>query len=143
MLAAATGALRARATDMPDWRAEFERWGVIADRAQAAYDDALARNQTGELSNEKFLAVLERDVLAPWHAARVGLAATTRHIPPAARGRFVEYDRYRALREQGWELMVQGLRADDPAKIERGKALHKTADELLEHIVASPKESRR
>lgn len=87
--------------------------------------------------------MLEHDVLAPWHAAWTRLAAITPHFPPSARGRFVEYDRYRALREQAWELMVQGLRADDPAKIERGRAMHKTADELLEHIVASPKESRR
>ena len=50
--------------------AELDRLAADVDRVLLVYDDAVARNANGTLTDGGFLAVMDNDVLRPWNAIR-------------------------------------------------------------------------
>lgn len=90
------------------------RWAEITDQARRLV-----------LSEEQLADAIERDILPAWHVARDRFARSG--AGGSRRELLLEYTR---LREEGWTVMAQGLRAHDEAMEERGVEQFRRADEV-------------
>lgn len=95
----------------------FGRWKSLIDE-----------NLAGSLSDDQVVDALEREVVPPWRAARVALEA---HPAAANHPLLIEYAR---AREEGWGLLIQGVRAKDQATLDRGRARLDEADAMVPRL---------
>lgn len=129
-LAVATMALKGR---VPDVHAQLDRFQTVEGEVVEKYNEASQKAVKGEISDDEFAGLIERDILVPWRALHVD-PATLRNVPRELRQLVRDIEEYRKAREQGWELMVRGLRTKDPDTIERGSDKLTEADRMVEKM---------
>ncbi len=127
--AGAVAALPKRA----DFPAEIDAFAAAETRALDALNRAVRASQEGAIDDDHFAAVVERDVLPPWRAARTRLAGL-QGLGAAELSRRDLLVEYMTAREEGWTLLDEGLRRRDPELVERGTARQKDAAQVLERL---------
>jgi membrane associated rhomboid family serine protease len=83
----------------------------------------------GKITDEEWVKVLDTEILPEWRACRARLDGLSLHgSAKTLRGRF---SRYMATRQEGWELMLAGIKANDVEKVKAGSAKVNQAAEQL------------
>lgn len=100
---------------------------VVLDR----WNTAVGKIKSGELSDAAAADLIEKDLLPPWRDAR---AAFERDGKGKLRDVMI---RYLHAREEGWEVIAQGLRAGEEATVMRGMKRFNEADAMVEEIKAA------
>jgi rhomboid protease GluP len=118
-----------------DFTAEINSFGAVERKALATYNAAMAQGQSKKLSDDKVADLIQKDVLPDWEAERGKLAAM-KGLPPAAQGFLSAVLNYMDARQQGWSLLVQGLRTHDSAVAQAGFAKEQSADALARAMAA-------
>jgi len=95
------------------------RWSELVDQAQA---DAVGDDQLAD--------VIEKEILPPWRAGREAFDQSGAGGPK----RDVLLD-YMRLRQEGWEMMIQGLRANDGDAVKRGQERFEEADAVGKKLI--------
>ncbi|HEU5058920.1 MAG TPA: hypothetical protein VFU21_20445, partial [Kofleriaceae bacterium] len=96
----------------------LERWNQLVTEAQA-----------GRLADDALAAAIEKELLPPWRQ----LEEQYRRDAEEDETRPIVLDYLRARRE-GWEIMVEGLRAHDEAKVKAGMERFKDGDAAIERM---------
>ena len=96
----------------------LERWNQLVTEAQA-----------GRIADEDLAAAIEKELLPPWRKLEqdYGRDSDGDEMRPLV------LDYLRARRE-GWEIIVEGLRAHDTAKVTAGMARFKEGDSAIERM---------
>jgi rhomboid protease GluP len=91
----------------------LSRFDAAEHHAITTWNDALRRHKAGELETTALAAILERDVLPPYRAARQA-AIATQDVPDRLRPLFQRLDDYTAARVAAWDAFDAVLREPDP-----------------------------
>ena len=91
------------------------RWNAVADQAQAA-----------RISDPLLADVIEDELLPQWRAARVAYERDAGN--DARRPKMLGYIK---AREEGWEIILVGLRTSDIEKVKQGMARFREAEGFL------------
>jgi rhomboid protease GluP len=118
-----------------DFTAEISSFAAVERKVLATYNAAMVQGQSKKLSDEKIADVIQKDVLPDWEAEHRRLAAL-KGLPPAVQGLLSALLNYMDERQQGWSLLVQGLRTHDVAVAKAGVAKEQSADMLARTMSA-------
>ncbi len=129
LAAVLAGALLAP-SPMREERAAFQSLASVEARVDARWGELLGQFQGQALTDDQLAAAIEQDILAPWRAA--GEAFRKSGAGGRQRGALLEYV---AARQEGWELVISGLRTHDSAAVDRGVLRLKEASERAEQAL--------
>jgi len=104
----------------------------------ATFNSTLSQLQQGQLTEAGLVRVLERDVLPPWRAQRDTLLRlqTLHRLPPHQQRLVAALVEYMTVRQEGWELLREGLRQNDPQALQRANDKQRQAEQVLERFGA-------
>lgn len=120
-----------RNADVAAVQQEMERFVTVEQTVPAQVADALRRLQQEQLTREEFAQVIEREVLPPWREQRQRIDALRPALPQP---RIPIVQEYMRLREEGWELLAQGMRTNDRQKLRQGEEKHHEAQRVTERL---------
>ncbi len=92
-----------------DVQAALFRFGEVEERVFAKFNDTAEKAQANELSDTQVSLILDQEILIPWRAARVAFE-TMDNVPIQQKPRFDKLVTYMNLREEAWQLLLQGIR---------------------------------
>ncbi len=116
-----------------DFTAEIKSFAAVESKVLATYRAALEQARSKKLSDDEVADLIQKDVLPDWEAERRRLAAL-KGLPPTAQGLLSALLNYMDVRQQGWSLLVQGLRTRDITATEAGAAKEQNADMLARGV---------
>ncbi len=116
-----------------DFQGEVGAFSTMEQPVLDRYNQLLEDARTGKLDTTACAAAIEREVLAPWRAARDRLARPRPWTPQQKRVIDLLV-RYAGEREAGFDAIARAARANDNAATERANQHHKRAEELIEEI---------
>jgi hypothetical protein len=102
-------------------------------KSLAAYRAALDQLRSKKLNEEEVADLIEKDVLPGWEAEQRKLAAL-KGLPPPLQGVVAALLPYMEAREQGWSLLVRGLRAHDMTAVRAAGVKQLEAERLAKLI---------
>jgi len=91
-------------------------FATIETKVLARWNEAVQQIQAGTLTDDKVADLIENELLPQWRTARAGYEANGEG---KLRALMLQY---LAVRQEGWEIMVPGLRAGDQEVVARGAA---------------------
>jgi rhomboid protease GluP len=109
---------------------ELARFRATESSVGRTYNQALERAKTGSLTDPDFARILDLEVIAPWHSARMRLEGI-HGLPEAQTRLLIRIERYAETRERAWGAFSQALRQKDPNGMQRSAALHAEAEAQL------------
>ncbi len=112
---------------------ELEQFGEVKKKSIEAFNAALGKSQRQELSDKAFAALLERDVLPEWRAARERLNAVER-VPASQRRRVELVLEYMLRWQEAWELFAQAYREGSPEKQQAAMQKQQLAETVAEQF---------
>ena len=118
-----------------DFTAEMRSFAAVESKALATYRAALDQARSKKLSDDGVADVIQKDVLPDWEVEHRKLASL-KGLPPAAQGLLSALLNYMDVRQQGWSLLVQGLRTHDISATKAGAAREQNADMLAREMAA-------
>jgi len=131
VLGVATMTLRERR--LPDVLAILTQFGPTETRVVAVYNDAREKVLRGELSDQEFADIIERDVLGPWRDLRID-PASARYVPRELREVFRDLEDHSEAREEEWEQIVEKLRSGDSDALDPASEGLNEVDEMIEKM---------
>lgn len=129
-LLALVAGLRPKTVDL---RQELARFAITETQVQARYNQALEQVRAGHLGDAAFANLVEAEVIAPWHAARLRLQ-TIQGLPATQAQALSRIERYTETRERAWSTFAEALRQQDPKGIQQAAALHAEAEAQLKEL---------
>jgi hypothetical protein len=77
--------------------------------------------------------ILEQEVLPPWRAQREALQHLTMlsRLPTRQKRLVATLVEYMTARQEGWELLREGLQQHDPRTLKRANDKQRQADEII------------
>jgi Zn-dependent protease with chaperone function len=106
----------------------------VEERVARIYNDALKKGQQGQMTNDRFLQILERDVLPPWQAQQQRLA----QAKGLSRDEQRLVDQYREcfeLQTQSWEWLRRALLHNDHQATLQAEKLMQQAEKRSHQFV--------
>ncbi len=136
------GAALSLPTGLPDLQTEIEQLAVTEKKVLTAYRDLVSGAQSGRLSDAEFADGLEKDVIPDWTSAEARFSGLDLSgAPEKQRTLHSDLSRYLELRGQAWEMLREGAREGDEAKIASAAALQAQAEAITQKLGAdSPKD---
>ena len=116
-----------------DVEARLQQFASLDTTILATFNRAITQLQQGKLSDAEMLRIVEQEVLPPWWAQREALRQlTTLSRLPARQKRLVTtLVEYMTARQEGWELLREGLQRHDPRVLKRANEKQQQADEVI------------
>jgi hypothetical protein len=107
----------------------------------AMFNRTISHLQQRKVTAAELVRILEQEVLPPWRVQRETLdQLTTLSRLPARQKRLVTtLVEYMTARQEGWELLREGLRQHDPRALQRANEQQRQADEVIDHRGAAGK----
>jgi Zn-dependent protease with chaperone function len=108
------------------------------ERLLKRYNDSVDQLQRRAIQEDKFLTILETDILPPWRAMRQrvnevkGASGEEKHI-------IENYQQSLQLQEESWELLIRAVRARDEAGARNAEAKADAAEQLSRQVTADAK----
>lgn len=101
-----------------DINQELDRFGEMESEVLETYSELVQRQQQNKIDDMEFADTVATDVLAPWDAAlaRIEQLAQEQH---ANRKYLLRLANYMKLRAECWQLLIDGTRDQDDAKLQR------------------------
>lgn len=120
----------------PDIQQELTKFSELEKRALDKFEVLLDRSHRGVISEAGLAEGLEREVLPLWVEARkhVDVLAGARNADPAYLSSVAEYAR---LRQESWQLQIEGLRQQDPSKLQQANEKSTAAAEVVKKLASS------
>jgi rhomboid protease GluP len=120
----AGGALAAFAlTRLPvvdNLQAEAEAIDTLENSSVDAYNAALKKEQTKQMTAAEFNDFVLQKILPPWDASRERISRL--HLSGDELERAQKIERFMSLRSEGWKLTAEGIKANDPDLIRQGSS---------------------
>ena len=118
-----------------DLIAEVNRMSAVEDKAVDLFNTSLNKWKANQLTDQQFLDVMEQQVLPKWKAER----ETMSKLKGLSKGQAElasSLVAYMGAREEGWSLLVDGVRTGDAEKIRKSAKKGDEADKLAMKIGA-------
>ena len=97
------------------------------------FNDTVERLEKGELTADEAADVIEQRILPPWREM-VDLLNGLENIPRGEQRRFTALTRYMSLRQESWQLWVEGLRGGDRDTQRKAKDKSTAAENALQEL---------
>ncbi len=97
------------------------------------YDELISQSEQKKMSESDTAARIDRDVLTPWRELRREMVAAE-NSPLVNRQIFSKLTQYLRMREESFELLVEGLRERDAGKMQRHRQQWDAADQLANQL---------
>ena len=135
------GALALRLPHVEDVEATLQHFVSLNTTTLATFNQAIARLQQGQFTTTaaqqqaeaELVRILEQDVLPPWRAQRETLLRlqSLRRLPHRQQQLVSALVEYMTARQEGWELLREGLRNHDPRALQSAIEKQRQADQVL------------
>lgn len=102
--------------------------GQTEEKVLGRWNALVPKIQAGEISDDELADIIENEILPPWRDAH---AAYERDGDGSVRADMLLY---LEARQEGWELMLKGLRAQDQELVQRGAARFAEGDVVIKRI---------
>jgi rhomboid protease GluP len=116
-----------------DLEAELARMAAMEEKTLALFNESLNNWKADKLSTAQFSEVLEKRVLAPWRVEEKSLEKMKR-LSSKQQQIAASLSAYMQAREEGWALLLHGIKTNDLNEIKRSKAKSEEADSLAKAI---------
>jgi rhomboid protease GluP len=103
-----------------------------------SYNDAIDRARAGQLTDEDFAKLLEREILPDWRSLR-GDLDQLQNVKADRVRMLAQLKDYAKLREEHWAAFLDALRDPDPAKLAEARRKGEVVDEALKQLGAAVK----
>ena len=120
-------------TNIPDVLGAMEEFVRLEEQSLATTRSAFERSERGEITDAEVAEIIARDVLPPWRNALAQFRSMDR-LPPDRREVIEALMRYMQARQESWELLVDGIRENDPAQIRRWEKRWSEANQMAEEV---------
>ena len=111
-------------------KAEFHHFEVVEKQVLEKYNSAVKKSHRGDkLSEDELATIVERDVLPEWRKVRERLESV-HNLPKDNQQKLANLIEYVSVRQEAWELLVQGIRDEDFRKRDLSNVKQKAADAL-------------
>ena len=116
-----------------DVEATLQHFASLDTTTLTTFNSAIAQFQQRQLTEAALVRMLEQDVLPPWRAQRdTLLRLQSRHRLPQRQQRLVSaLVQYMTARQEGWELLQEGLRTHDSRVLKSASEKQRQADQVL------------
>jgi rhomboid protease GluP len=108
---------------------EFKTFADTEDKSISQFNASMEKWKSHQLSDQQFADIIEQQILPKWQAERKAVA-NLKHLPANQAKLTASLVKYMDAREEGWELLAGGVRAEDQAKIKQSFDKSKEADQL-------------
>lgn len=115
-----------------DYLAEYKRLSSMEEKALDLFSDSTKQWHANQITSPQYADTLEKQVLPPWRAEREAMQRLKVPKDQAATKRLL--DAYLINREQGWQLTVDGLRANDPDLLKQGAQKDAEAEKVAAQL---------
>lgn len=115
-----------------DYLAEYHRAAAVEKTALELYNSSLNQWKAGQLNNQQYADILEKQILPPWRSERERVENLKVSQDQAARHRL--FVAYLTNREQGWQLTTDGFRTHDTDKFRQGALKAAEADKVAAQL---------
>lgn len=125
------GNLLPRAEDV---EARLQQFTSLDTTSLATFNRAITLLQQGKLSEAEMIRILEQEVLPPWQAQREALhqLTTLSRLPTRQKRLVATLVEYMTARQEGWELLREGLRQQDPHILKKASEKQRQAEEVID-----------
>jgi hypothetical protein len=124
-----------------DVEARLRQFASLDTTTLALFNGAITQLQQGKVTEAEMIRILEQEVLPPWGAQREALnqLTTLSRLPTRQKRMVTTLVAYMTARQEGWELLRDGLRQHDPRVLTRANEKQRLADEVIDHRGAAGK----
>jgi rhomboid protease GluP len=120
----------------PDVARELDGFVEMESRVLTRFQSLMGQAQRGEIRDEQLADRLKSNVLAPWTAGRKKVEELL-DSPLANKPYLSRLVQYMKLREQGWQLQIEGLREQDVSKFAQGNEKLEEANAMAAKLASS------
>jgi hypothetical protein len=116
-----------------DVEARLQQFAAVDSTVLATFNRAITQLQQGKLTEAELVRILEQEVLPPWRVQREALQqlTTLSRLPTRQQRLVTTLVAYMTARQEGWELLQEGLRKNDPRALKKANEKQRQADEIL------------
>jgi rhomboid protease GluP len=116
-----------------DVQATLQHFSSFDTTTLATFNKAIAQVQQRQLTETELGRIIEQDVLPPWRAQRETLLRlqSQRRLPQRQQRLVSTLMEYMTARQEGWELLKEGLRTHDPRALKSANEKQRQADQVL------------
>ena len=118
-----------------DYLGQHDRLLTAKRELGKVFNDALKGCQTGKLSEDGLADVIHDEVLPKWRRETAAFAGL-KDVPERHTREWKVWNEHAEALLQAWDLLVQGIREDDPAKRARSEEQFKRAKQVLQQLEA-------
>jgi rhomboid protease GluP len=124
-----------------DVEARLRQFASVDATILAMFNGAITQLQQGKVTEAEMIRILEQEVLPPWRAQREALdqLTTLSRLPTRQKRLVTTLVEYMTARQEGWELLREGLRQHDPRALKSANEKQRQADEVIGHRGAAGK----
>jgi len=116
-----------------DVEARLQQFAVLDTTILATFNRTITQLQQGKLSEAEVVRIVEQEVLPPWRAQREALhqLAALSRLPTRPKRLVTTLVEYMTARQEGWELLQEGLQQHDSRILKRANDKQRQADEII------------
>jgi rhomboid protease GluP len=124
-----------------DVEARLQQFASLDTTVLGTFNRAITLLQQGKLSEAEMIRILEQEVLPPWQAQREALhrLTTLSRLPTRQKRLVATLVEYMTVRQEGWELLREGLRQQDSRALKKANEKQRQAEEIIDQRGASGK----
>jgi hypothetical protein len=124
-----------------DVEARLQQFASLDTTILATFNRSITLLQQGKLSEAEMIRILEQEVLPPWQAQREALhqLTTLSRLPTRQKRLVTTLVEYMTARQEGWELLREGLRQQDPRTLKQANEKQRQADKIIDQRGAAGK----
>jgi rhomboid protease GluP len=101
-----------------DFLAEYQRLATMEEKGIRLFNESLRRWQAKQITDEQYADILEQQILPPWRDERQAMEKLRVAREQTAKKQLLL--EYLTDREQGWQLTIDGLRANAADRLRQG-----------------------
>ena len=116
-----------------DVEARLQQFDSLHTTVLTTFNHAIIQRQQGTISEAEMARILEQEVLPSWRTQRETLQQllTLARLPARQKQLVTRLVEYMGVRQEGWELLSEGLRQHDPRTLKRANEKQRQADQIL------------
>src|SRR5262249_46804119 len=116
-----------------DVEARLQQFASLDTTVLATFNRVITQLQQGKVTEAEVVRILEQEVLPPWRAQREGLhhLTTLSRLPTRQKRLVATLVEYMTARQEGWELLREGLHQHDPRALKKANEKQRQADEII------------
>jgi rhomboid protease GluP len=124
-----------------DVEVRLQQFASLESTILAMFNRAITQLQQGKITEAEMVRILEQEVLPPWRTQHEALdqLTTLSRLPMRQKQLVTTLVEYMTARQEGWELLRDGLRQHDPRALKKANEKQRQADEVIGHRDAAGK----